>query len=212
MCKIQILRIAVIENEKNYAEALQLALAEQFDCTLYFTGEEAIQDVQSRSPEVILLDIDLGTGRMNGIECISHLKAKLPHVQFLVLTIFEDTDKVFDALSAGALGYVLKSSSNEKIAEAIHELKEGGSPMSPSIARKIVSSLAKTESRKVRNDYLLSPREIEVIQLISQGKMEKEVADLLFISIKTVKTHISNIYQKLQVRTRVEALNKYFGR
>ena len=162
-------------------------------------------------PDIILMDIDLGVG-MSGIECITFLKPLCPKAQFLILTIFEDYQKVFDALSAGALGYVLKSASQNKILEAILDLYEGGSPMSPSIARQITQRFSVSNLQSANNASLLTTREKEVIELIAKGKIEKEVAAALFVSLKTVKTHISNIYEKLQVHTRVEALNKYFER
>lgn len=214
------LRVAIIENEQIFADALQTTLnarPEQFDCReVFYNCEKALAHfkINAPSPEIILLDLDLGEGRMNGIESISHLKQLNPSVLIMVLTVYEDHQKVFDALAAGALGDILKSATPEKIMQAIVELSEGGSPMSPSIARKIAVSFS-SETVWAKNTVVadaLSAREREVIELIARGKLEKEVAAELFISLKTVKTHITNIYQKLQVHTRVEALNKYFGR
>jgi DNA-binding NarL/FixJ family response regulator len=196
-----------------HALKLVINVVEGFECNhTYTNGEEALRFLPQYPPDIVLMDIDLGEGRMTGIECIARLREKCLKTQFMVLTIYEDHQKVFDALSAGALGYVLKSASSEKIIEAIKDLHEGGSPMSPSIARKIALSFNHNTPQTTPQVDILTTREREVIELIAKGRMEKEVATELFISLKTVKTHISNIYTKLQVRTRVEALNKYFGR
>lgn len=208
--------IAIVENEATLAHALQLTLqnTDGLICTQVFgNGEDALVHLPQNPPDIVLMDIDLGQGRMTGIECVAHLQTLCPNTQFMILTIFEDHQKVFEALSAGALGYVLKSSSPEHLIAAIRDLSEGGAPMSPSIARKVALSFAKTgEISPPPEANILTTREKEIIELIADGRMEKEVAAELFISIKTVKTHISNIYTKLQVRTRVEALNKYFGK
>ncbi len=209
------LSIAIVENEVALCHALKLVInaVEDFSCLhTYTNGEDALRFLPQNSPDIVLMDIDLGEMRMTGIECIARLREQCPKTQFMILTIYEDHQKVFDALSAGALGYVLKSSSSEKIIEAIKDLHEGGAPMSPSIARKIALSFNQPTPQYSAEVDTLTTREREVIELIAKGRMEKEVAATLFISVKTVKTHISNIYAKLQVRTRVEALNKYFGR
>jgi DNA-binding NarL/FixJ family response regulator len=207
--------IAIVENEAALCHALKLVInaVETFQCEhTYTNGEDALLFLPLSPPDIVLMDIDLGERRMTGIECIARLREKCPKTLFMILTIYEDHQKVFDALSAGALGYVLKSASSEKIIEAIRDLYEGGAPMSPSIARKIALSFNQSVAHSTLEMDILTTREKEVIELIAKGRMEKEVATELFISLKTVKTHISNIYTKLQVRTRVEALNKYFGR
>ncbi|MEY4926215.1 MAG: hypothetical protein RI894_651, partial [Bacteroidota bacterium] len=176
---------------------------------LFYTGEDAVAFIPKLLPDIVLMDIDLGSG-INGIECIYQLtKQYNSKAKFLVLTLFEDSQHVFDALSAGASGYILKSSLPDKILLAIEETAAGGAPMSPQIAKMVVQSFQRANVPEA-ND--LSTREREIIELISKGKIEKEVAAELNISSKTVKTHITNIYNKLQVNTRVEALNKYFGR
>lgn len=207
--------VSIIENDKFLCETLRVVLNAKNDVdvlSIHLTAEDALAKIPDLKPEIVLVDIDLGHKRMNGIECITHLKAQLPDTQFLILTIFEDHQKVYDALSAGALGYVLKSDKPEKIIGAIQDLHEGGAPMSPSIARQIALSFSKENHADPAQAALLTTREREVIDLISKGRLEKEVAAELNISVKTVKAHISNMYTKLQVRTRVEALNKYFGR
>lgn len=209
------IRVSIIENDKFLCETLRVVLNAKDKIevlSIYLNGEDALEALPALKPDIVLVDIDLGHKRMNGIECITHLKSQLPDTQFLILTIFEDHQKVYDALSAGALGYVLKSDKPEKIIGAIQDLHDGGAPMSPSIARKIALSFNKENQADPVQVALLTSREREVIELISKGRLEKEVASELNISVKTVKAHISNIYSKLQVRTRVEALNKYFGR
>lgn len=209
------IRVSIIENDRFLCETLRVVLnaKDKIDVlSIYLNGEDALEALPALRPDIVLVDIDLGHKRMNGIECITHLKSQLPDTQFLILTIFEDHQKVYDALSAGALGYVLKSDKPEKIIGAIQDLHDGGAPMSPSIARKIALSFNRENQADPVQVALLTPREKEVIELISKGRLEKEVASDLNISVKTVKAHISNIYSKLQVRTRVEALNKYFGR
>ncbi len=209
------IRVSIIENDKFLCETLKVVLNAKDDVevlSFHLTAEEALVVLPELRPEIVLVDIDLGLKRMNGIEAITRLKPLLPETQFMILTIFEDHQKVFDALSAGALGYVLKSDKPEKIINAIHDLHEGGSPMSPSIARKLVLSMGTDHQADPAQAALLTSREKEVLNLISKGRIEKEVAAELAISVKTVKAHISNMYNKLQVRTRVEALNKYFGR
>lgn len=209
------IRVSIIENDRLLCETLRVVLESRnaIDVlSIHLNGEEALDKLPDLQPEVVLVDIDLGAKRMTGIECITILKPMLPDTHFLVLTIFEDHQKVFEALSAGALGYVLKSDKPEKIMTAIQDIHEGGAPMSPSIARKVALSFSQNSKADPGQALLLTNREKEVIERIAKGRLEKEVAADLNISIKTVKAHISNIYAKLQVRTRVEALNKYFGR
>jgi DNA-binding NarL/FixJ family response regulator len=210
------IQVAIVENEAMFAEALQMVLNNTggvISCQHLFSKPDiALKNLPELKPDVVLMDIDLGEGYINGIECIIRLKPLLPNALFMVLTVYEDHQKVFDALASGALGYVLKSAKPERIIEAIQELYEGGAPMTPSIARKVATSFNGPVAKPTPEAELLTVREKEVIELISKGKLEKEVAAELFISLKTVKAHIANIYSKLQVHTRVEALNKYFGR
>lgn len=209
------IRVSIIENDRFLCETLRVVLnsKDEIDVvSMHLNGEEAVAMLPELKPEIVLVDIDLGHNRMTGIDCITVLKPGMPDTQFMILTIFEDHQKVFDALSAGALGYVLNSDKPDKIISAIRDLQDGGAPMSPSIARKIALSFNRENHADPSQVALLTAREREVIKIISKGKLEKEVASDLNISLKTVKAHISNIYTKLQVRTRVEALNKYFGR
>jgi DNA-binding NarL/FixJ family response regulator len=205
------LRIAIVENEKLLAQTLELLLVTTGDIAclgVFYNGETAVVEIPKLQPDIVLMDIDLGAG-INGIECIYRLSRKLANTKFLVLTLFEDSKHVFDALSAGAVGYIVKSATPDKILRAIDDVADGGAPMSPQIAKMVVSSFQRNPAPEIDG---LSPREREIIDLIAKGKIEKEVAAELHISYKTVKTHITNIYGKLQVNTRVDALNKYFGR
>lgn len=209
--------IAIVEDDKFLLNTLVLVLQknEKLNIVGSFSNPmQALKMIPVLKPHIVLMDLNLGAEQISGIECITRLKSSNPEILFLILTISEDHDKVFDALSAGALGYILKSASKEKIVDAIFDLFEGGSPMTPSIARKIALSFNYIPNHLYPDvpSNLLTHREKEVIDLISKGKLEKEVANELFISYKTVKAHISNIYAKLHVNTRVDALNKYFGR
>lgn len=211
------IKILIVEDDLYYAQTLGLVLNQSsgLEVTgIYGKPDHAINAIDEGQPDLILMDIDLGSELMDGIECMMRIKARYPNILFLILTVYEDYEKVFKALSAGALGYILKSASKEKIIEAIYDLIDGGSPMSPSIARKITLSFGEMQKPKFQTEAanLLTQREKEIIELIGKGKIEKEVANELNLSIKTVKNHIANIYHKLHVNTRVEALNKYFGR
>lgn len=171
------------------------------------TAEEAIECIPKLKPDVVITDINL-PGK-NGIECVFELKNLNPEIQFIMFTIYEDNDQVFEALKAGATGYILKNTTTEKIVEAILELYEGGSPMSPKIARKVLQSFNKTENPILQ---LISKREREVLDLLSKGYLYKEIADKLNITLSTVKRHLNHIYEKLQVQNKTEAVNKLYGK
>jgi DNA-binding NarL/FixJ family response regulator len=157
-------------------------------------------------PDVILMDINLGG--MDGIECVRRLKTVMPEAQVLMLTVFADTEKIFRALAAGASGYLLKRLSPSKLLDAIREVREGGSPMSASIARKVVQSFQSTPARGDESADL-SPREREVLNGLADGLAYKQIADQLSVSIHTVRNYIRRIYEKLHVRTRTEAVAKF---
>jgi DNA-binding NarL/FixJ family response regulator len=171
------------------------------------TAEEAIQWIPKLKPDVVITDINL-PGK-NGIECVYELKNLDSEMQFIMFTIYEDNDQVFEALKAGATGYILKNTAPEKIVEAIVELNEGGSPMSPKIARKVLQSFSKAENPALQ---LISKREREVLDLLSKGYLYKEIADKLNITLSTVKRHLNHIYEKLQVQNKTEAVNKLYGK
>ena len=202
--------VGIVEDENQIRESLAILIngSEGFTCKHTFeNAEDAIIVMPKLNLDVVLMDIHL-PGK-NGIECIYELKPKCQSVQFLMCTSFEDTDSVFKALRAGASGYITKTTQPSKILDAIVEVYNGGSPMSSNIARKVVESFQ--NSNKGNSEMLkLSEREKEILNLLSQGLRYKEIADKLFLSTETVRTHIRNIYEKLQVNSRTDALNKVF--
>jgi DNA-binding NarL/FixJ family response regulator len=205
------IQVGIIEDEKEIRESLKTLIdgCEGFSCIHTFsTGEEALAALPGLLLDVVLTDIHL-PGK-SGIECVAELKPKCPNTQFLMCTSFEDTESVFKALKAGATGYLTKTTQASKLLDAIVEVHKGGSPMSSHIARKIVASFQQTDENKELEK--LSQREQEILGLLSKGLRYKEIADQLFVSTETVRTHIRNIYQKLQVNSRTEALNKVFGK
>ena len=204
------IKVAIVEDEKQIRESLAILIngSEGFSCVHTFeNAEDAIEAIADLPLDVVLMDIHL-PGK-TGIECIAALKPQCPEVQFLMCTSFEDTDSVFNALQSGASGYLTKTTQPSKILDAIVEVYKGGSPMSSNIARKVVASFH-TSNRENNELQKLSVREKEILNLLSQGLRYKEIADRLFLSTETVRTHIRNIYEKLQVNSRTEALNKTF--
>jgi DNA-binding NarL/FixJ family response regulator len=171
-------------------------------------AERFIEHVDELKPDVVLMDI--GLPKMSGIDCVEIVKQKHPEMQFLMCTNFDDDQKVFDALRAGANGYVLKNAEVQTIIQSISEVYRGGSPMSRSIARKVIESFHSKELKEIKYD--LSNRESEILNLLSKGYRYKEIGAQLFISTETVRTHIRNIYGKLQVQSRTEAINKYYNK
>ena len=166
-------------------------------------AEYALKELPITRPQIVLMDINLP--EMNGVECVRRLKEVLPETQVVMLTVYENTAMIFDALSSGAAGYLLKRSSPEEIIAAIREVHSGGSPMTSHIARKVVESFQKIANPS--HDYQkLSIREQEVLQKLAQGYTYQEIADLLRISYATVHTHIRHIYEKLHVQSRTQAI------
>jgi DNA-binding NarL/FixJ family response regulator len=169
-------------------------------------AEDACERLPIIQPDIVIVDINLP--EMNGIDCIREVKRKCSKIQFMMFTVYETDEKVFEALKAGASGYLLKKSSFNVIADALKELYAGGSPMSAHIARKLVNVF-----RQQKNELtVLSTRENEILQLLAQGLLYKEIADQLSITTGTVSQHIHNIYEKLHVQNRTEAINKFLGR
>jgi len=173
----------------------------------YSSAETALQHLASDKPDVVLMDINLGG--MSGIECVEQLKATSPEMQIMMLTVYEDTEKIFRALAAGANGYLLKRSSPTKLLQAIREVHGGGSPMSSSIARKVVASFQKSAAGSGEKHGQLSPREEAVLEGLAKGWTYKQLASELDISIDTIRTYIRRIYEKLHVCSRTEAVAKY---
>jgi DNA-binding NarL/FixJ family response regulator len=175
----------------------------------YPDAETALADIPESPPDVVLMDINLPG--MNGIECVARLHAAMPELKIIMLTVFEDSERVFDSLSAGAFGYLVKSNRPAKILQAIREVYEGGSPMSGHIARMVVQSFEKP-SPTPDETASLAPRELEVLHGLSCGQTYKQIADDLGISLSTVRTYIQRIYEKLHVHSQTEAVMKYARR
>jgi len=179
----------------------------------YANAEDAIADLPKAKPDVVLMDINLPG--LNGVECVRQLKALMPKLQVMMLTVYEDTENIFNALAAGANGYMLKRTPTRELIEAVHEVHRGGSPMTTHIARLVVQSFQKpVASVPAAGEGLaeLSEREQQVLDLLAQGLIYKEIAEKLGISYETVHTYIRRIYEKLQVRTRTEAVAKFLQR
>ncbi len=174
----------------------------------YARAETAIPAIESAPPEVVIVDIQLPG--ISGIECVRKLKPLCPETQFLMVTVYDNADRVYEALAAGASGYLLKRDVPLRLLEALGDVLEGGSPMSSAIARKVVLHFQQTVAPEPQ-DHDLTGRETEVLDLLVKGLLYKEMADQLEISIVTVRFHLNNIYRKLHVRTRTEAAVKYLG-
>lgn len=206
------IKICIIEDVDDILRGLESIILRdsRFQLIQSFTNaEHAISEIPNLKPDIVLADINLPN--KSGIDCLKEVKQICPSILFIMFTIFEDSDAVFDALKAGASGYILKNTAPDKIIESLLELHEGGSPMSPKIARKVLSSF-NTSSIKNSIHNLLTKREIEVLELLSKGFLYKEIADKQSISISTVKSHLNHIYQKLQVQNKTEAINLLYGK
>jgi DNA-binding NarL/FixJ family response regulator len=202
------IKIVIVEDDKAVREGLRMLIdgSEGYRCLAACrTAEEALGCIPLQYPDVVLMDINLPG--MNGIECVVCIKNSWPEIQVMMLTIFDNTEEIFKSLSAGATGYMLKKTPPARLLEAITDLVNGGSPMSGEIARKVVQTFRKPASFSI-SEANLTPREEEILSFLSKGYLYKEIANDLFISIETVRTHIRKIYQKLHVRTRTEALLK----
>jgi DNA-binding NarL/FixJ family response regulator len=205
----KIITVSIVDDEADLREhiAAYLAAAGNIRCkSAYASAEEALQGLPQDKPDVILMDINLGD--MDGIECVRRLTGLMPEAQVLMLTVFDDTEKIFHALAAGASGYLLKRLSPKKLLEAIEEVYAGGSPMSAPIARKVVQSF-KAASPAGDDAADLSPRERSVLDGLAAGLAYKQIADQLGVSIHTVRNYIRRIYEKLHVCTRTEAVAKF---
>ncbi|MCS6989670.1 MAG: response regulator transcription factor [Chloroherpetonaceae bacterium] len=203
------IRVAIVEDTESFRESLAalLNLSPDFACVAKFSNaEDAINRLLDSKPDVALMDI--GLPKMSGIQALKALKAIAPDVQYLMLTIIEDDEKIFDALQAGASGYLLKSTPPEKILEAIRDVKNGGSAMSASVARRVIAFFQ--QRPKPQELFNLSDREWEILQLLAKGYTKKEIGEKLpqKISEHTVRTHVYNIYRKLHVNNSAEAIAK----
>jgi DNA-binding NarL/FixJ family response regulator len=206
--------VAIVEDNNDIRQALEniIEMADGYEvaCTCV-NGEDAIIKLPIFLPEVVLMDINLGG--INGIEVVRELKIQHPEMLFMMCTIYEEDEKIFEALSAGASGYIIKKMAPAKLLEAIKELHNGGAPMSSQIARKVVSAF-QNKKEEIANDSLglLSKRELEILEMLSTGLVYKEISEKLFISSETVRKHVYSVYGKLHVNNRMEAVNKFFGR
>jgi len=205
--------VCIVEDNKDIRQALEqiVMMADGFIMLGSFpNAEEALTGLPQLLPQVVLMDINLG--EMSGIECVGLLKPKFPEMLFMMCTVYEEDEKIFEALAAGANAYILKKTTPSRLLEAIRDLYEGGAPMSSQIARKVVAAFA--PKPQIHNQSLdtLSNREAEILQLLSKGLLYKEIANQLNIAQETVRKHVYHIYEKLHVNNRVEAVNKYFGR
>lgn len=205
--------LVIVEDLDEVRDGLKnfIALNPEFKVLDTFkTAEEAAYEIPKQKPDIVIMDINLPG--MNGIDCIKEIKNKVPATQFMMFTVYENDEKVFEALKAGASGYLLKNSGLLNIIEALRELYSGGSPMSPNIARKLVKVFQDQDVQDNDTTALLSERENEILQQLSKGLLYKEIADHLHISTSTVRQHIHKIYEKLHVQNRTEAINKAFRR
>lgn len=201
--------VSIVEDNDQLRATLARVInrAEGFRCaSQHASAEEALKELPQIAPDVVLMDINLPG--MNGVECVRQLKPLLPKTQIVMLTVYEDTENIFNALAAGATGYLLKRTSKDELLAAIREVQAGGSPMTAHIARKVVQSFQRPAPAAEPTENL-SEREREVLELLSQGFLYKEIADKLGVGYETVHTYIRRIYEKLQVRTRTEAVARF---
>lgn len=206
--------ISIVEDNHDIRNALEqiIEMTDGFElvCSCE-SGEDALLNLPIFLPKIVLMDIHLGG--INGIEVVRQLKQTHPEMLFMMCTVYEEDEKIFEALKAGANGYIIKKTTPSKLLDAIKELNNGGAPMSSQIARKVVSAFRSKPSVVAEGLVeILTKRELEILEMLSSGLVYKEIADKLNISSETVRKHVYNVYHKLHVSNRVEAVNKYFGR
>jgi DNA-binding NarL/FixJ family response regulator len=206
------IRTAVVEDDPRYRELLRTILLSSEKVIPVFAidnCEHIVGEVRKHSPEVVIMDINL-PGK-SGIEGVEELKRVFPDVKVIMLTVFEDEDKIFAAIKAGADGYLLKKDSPQKVIDSIQDVFEGKSSMNGIIARKVLEFFHKKPAIKNPEEYSLTKREHEILELLMDGLMYKEIADKCIISVQTLNSHIKNIYHKLGVHSRAEASAKFRG-
>jgi DNA-binding NarL/FixJ family response regulator len=209
--------VCVVDDNKELRNALEeiISMSDIYKCIATISSaEDALAQLPILKPDVVLMDINLGL-KENGIDVVRTLKPIIPNTNFMMCTVYEENEKIFEALSAGASGYILKKTDPGRLLEAIKELYEGGAPMSSQIARKVVAVFQgrpSTSGSATENPDLLSNREKEILEFLSKGLMYKEISSHLSLSPETVRKHVYNIYEKLHVNNRVAAINKYYGR
>jgi len=203
------IRIAIVEDDQELLKGVSQAMlfSDEIDLVATFTNaEDFIRESTTLALDIVLMDI--GLPKKSGIACMKLVKPLFSDMQFLMWTSFEDDEKIFDALQAGANGYILKTATLQQLIQAIVELHRGGSPMSSSIARKVIASFHSAEIKQ--SAYNLTQRENEILEQLAKGYRYKEIADRFFLSIETVRSHVHHIYEKLQVSSRTDALNKIY--
>lgn len=203
------LRVSIVDDDEPISRILGDLVRETKNLefvSAYLDTESALENLPRERPDVVLMDINVP--RLNGIECVRRLKPDLPDTQFLMLTVYGDSDHIFAALAAGATGYLLKGTRRAQLLAAIKQISVGGSPMSCAIARKVVQSFARTEVERP-DLQALSPRERSVLELLSKGYLYKEIAESLGLSLTTVDTYVRRVYEKLQVNSRSQAIAKF---
>lgn len=203
------IKVSIVEDNDRVRESLTSLIdgARGFRCAgAHRSAEAALKLVPDDAPDVVLMDIHLP--RLSGIDCVRKLKATNPDLLIIMLTAYEDDDLIFQALKAGANGYLVKQTPPSEILAAVQEVHEGGAPMSSNIARKVIQSFHQSQPGASATEAL-SPREREILVLLSRGYLNKEIADSLSIAFQTVHTHVRNIYSKLHVRCRTEAVARY---
>jgi DNA-binding NarL/FixJ family response regulator len=210
------IRVCIVDDNPDLRSALEeiLRMSDDYRCVgTMSNAKEAKMKLPVLKPDVVLMDINLG-GDESGIDCVRDLKPLIQQTNFMMCTVYEENEKIFEALSAGASGYILKKTAPSKMLEAIKELCEGGAPMSSQIARKVVAAFQQKKTANHNTEKLdeLSNREKEILEQLSKGLMYKEIAAELHISAETVRKHVYHVYEKLHVTNRIEAVNKYYGR
>jgi DNA-binding NarL/FixJ family response regulator len=201
--------VSIVEDDTHARQILAgwLRAADGFECVgKHGSGEKALVELPREKPNVVLMDINLPG--MSGVDCVSRLKPSLPETQFIMLTVYEDSDHIFNALRAGASGYLLKQIPCDELLAALSDVHRGGSPMTGSIARKVVQHFQAGPPQSAA-DTGLSPRESEVLELLARGYLYKEIAEALQVSVPTVNSHIRHIYEKMHVQSRGQAVAKY---
>jgi len=203
------IKVGIVEDNKTLREGFETLINRAPDmkcvCTCMTVGE-ALQEIPRAKPDVVLMDIQLPDG--TGIECTAKIKEELPALQIVVVTVYEDSVRIFQALQAGACGYLLKRADPERIIEAIREAQEGGVPMTPEIARKVIGQF-RTNAETASTVENLTPRETEVLELVMHGLANKEIADRMGVTVAAVKFHLQHIYEKLHVHSRTEAVLQF---
>lgn len=200
--------VSIVEDDPTIRQILTewISRAEGFRChSVHDSAESALAKLPEEKPRIVLVDINLPG--QSGIECVRRLKPTMPDTQFMMLTVYEDTGHIFDALKAGASGYLLKRTPREELIASLKQVQEGGSPMTSYIARKVVQSFYQTPAERSETEGL-SPREREVLELLARGYFYKEITEALGISMSTVNTHVRRVYEKLHVHSRAQAVAK----